>query len=326
MLTNSDIKENVILTIEYTNPTTEKDETHVVTVTSVTNEVIRIQGFFKTDGKSLYRNTTKQSLISTARLATPDEVEFFQACYEKKFSTKHISVILNKKVEKSLSISSTIYEIEAALKNKSIKEIAKEMRIGASKLRQILTIVGYEYDSGTRKWRYILADDSDDQRHRTFWHVDHYGMGNTGNIDNEDASSEEGVDENISNTGNISAQFEVERNDNTSNIGNIESQSEKEADDNMSNLSNIGNTEAFTTDEIAILKQLAARHSNDVDVADSTDVLQALKKAPTGSTSKKTFALNDDIINQLDTFCDVHRVKKSDVLAVALQDFFEKYQ
>ena len=194
----------------------------------------------------------------------------------------------NQKEKKLLSINSTIYEIEDALKHKAVREIAKEMRIGAVKLRQILTIVGYEYDVSTRKWSYILADDSGDQRHRTFWHVDHYGIGNTGNINDMDAPLEEEVD---------------------------------------GNMSNIGNTEFFTADEIAILKQLAARHSNDITAAaDSTDVLQALKKAPTGSTNKKTFALNDDIINQLDTFCDVHRVKKSDVLAVALQDFFKKHQ
>ena len=293
MLTNNDIRENVILTIEYINPTTKKDETHVVTVTSISSEIISIQGFFKVGGKSLYRDTTKQSLIRTARPATPDEVEFFQHCYEKKFSREHISVILNKAARKSLSISSTIYEIEDALKNKSIKEVAKEMRTGASKLRQILKMVGYEYDASTRKWRYILMDASDDQRHRTFWHIDHYGIGNTGNTSNVNGESD--MDAPLL---------------------------EEEVDGNMSNIDNI---ETFTADEIAILKQLAARHSN-VGAIDSTDVLQALKSAPHGSSSKKTFALNDDIINQLDTFCDVHRVKKSDVLAVALQEFFKKYQ
>lgn len=183
-----------------------------------------------------------------------------------------------------LSISSTIHDIEKALKDKSLKSVASEMRVSVTKLRQILSMVGYEYDSSQKKWRYILLDERADQRHRTFWHLDEYGIGNPSNTDDESD-----MDEPI--------EVEEERNMGT-----------------------------FTVDEIAILKRLAARHADAASGIDSTDVLQALKNAPEGSTSKKTFALNDGVINQLDTFCDTHRVKKSDVLAVALQEFFKKYQ
>ena len=81
----------------------------------------------------------------------------------------------------------------------------------------------------------------------------------------------------------------------------------------------------FTQDEILILKELAARHSTAAPVSDSTDILEAIQDVPKGKTTKKTFALNDGVINRLDTFCDTHRIKKSDFVTMAIQDALNKF-
>lgn len=75
-----------------------------------------------------------------------------------------------------LSISSTIHEIEQALKERNLEQVAMEMSVGKAKLARILTSVGYEYDSSKRKWRYVWLVESADYRHRSFWHIDEYGL------------------------------------------------------------------------------------------------------------------------------------------------------
>lgn len=52
----------------------------------------------------------------------------------------------------------------------------------------------------------------------------------------------------------------------------------------------------------------------------STTILEVVQSVPSERTSKKTFVIQDSVIAHLDPFCDRHRIKKSDFLAVAIQD------
>lgn len=53
----------------------------------------------------------------------------------------------------------------------------------------------------------------------------------------------------------------------------------------------------------------------------SITILEALQRVPTGSKN----VIQDSVIEQLDAFCDSHRIKKSDFLAVAILEKMSKY-
>lgn len=82
----------------------------------------------------------------------------------------------------------------------------------------------------------------------------------------------------------------------------------------------------LTIDEIQFLKQFVASQQQQ-QTGDDSGILQAINCLPADiKTSKKTFVLNDDVINDLDNYCDVMRIKKSDFLSVAIKDALNKYK
>lgn len=193
-----------------------------------------------------------------------------------------------------LSISSTIHEIEKALKERSLSQVAKEMSVGKAKLARILTSVGYEYDSSKRKWRYVWLDERADHRHRSFWHVDEYGL--TGNPKSEGASE-------MANKSNTDI---TEPNEQESNAG----------------------VNSFTPEEVAALKELAQFHIERANepLTGAEDVHKAIQELETAKTTRKTFVVDETLVAQLDAFCDSRKIKKSDALAVAIADLLAKYQ
>lgn len=193
---------------------------------------------------------------------------------------------------KMLSTSNSIYEIEQAHETDSLKQIAKELGVSEAKLKQVLKLVGYRYNSATKKWGYVKSDASQDFRNCSIQSI----------MDNDLPSNTDITDE---------QQETVDNQDITE--------------------SNTGNNEVaeFTQEEIQVLKQLAQQQmkaGTSGNLADgSHSIIQAIQSVPTGSTNKKTFAISESVIEQLDAFCDSHRIKKSDFLAVAILETLSKY-
>lgn len=181
-----------------------------------------------------------------------------------------------------VSINSTLQEIEIAHKEKNMKQLAKEIGIGESKLKRLLAATGYEYDTAIRRWRYVRMDETNDSRNRSLWSI----MEQDITVSNKDITDIE-----------------------------TESVSESENDD-------ITN---FTQDEIRVLKSVAQQQLLKDVSSSSSSILEAIRGIPDGFTSKKTFVVQDEVIEQLDTFCEKYRIKKSDFLAVAIHDALKKY-
>lgn len=203
-----------------------------------------------------------------------------------------------------LSIQSTFHEIEHAhlKENKNVKTIANEMRVGEKKLRRLLTAAGYESNSSTKKWHYVLQDESKDVRNMSFWAFDEQLKGNT----------------------NITKP----PNSNTSNT-------ETEKSNMDSNISNNDNTVLpFTPVEIEVLRELVQLHISNQSIAATstaltdatTSILERVQSLQSSKSERKTYVIDAELIQQFDAFCEVNRLKKSSVMSLAIKDLLEKYQ
>lgn len=202
-----------------------------------------------------------------------------------------------------LSISSTFHEIEKELKVKSIKEVKSEMGVGENKLRRILIAVGYEYDTSLRMWRYVVLDDSKDVRNMSFWAFDESLKGNTSNM----------VD-NMSNT--------KSNNSNIKSNTNITQSKMKVINSNKNNT----DIKDFSPEELAALKEIAQLHLNKQPTSANQNILESIKDLQSDNTDRKTFVIDKGLITELDAFCELHRVRKSDVMSVAIADLLQKYK
>lgn len=202
-----------------------------------------------------------------------------------------------------LSISSTFHEIEQALREKNIKAVKNEMSVGENKLRRVLIAAGYEYDTSLRQWRYVVLDESKDVRNMSFWAFDEQLKGNTSN-----------TEDNMSNT------------ESNSNITKSDDSNTKVTRGNIqTNHSNNSNT-AFSPEEIAALKEVAQLHISKQPSLGNSTILESIKALESDDTDRKTFVIDKQLISQLDAFCELHRVRKSDVMSVAISDLLQKYK
>lgn len=201
-----------------------------------------------------------------------------------------------------LSINSTFHEIEHAHQrdNKSTKAISKEMGVGENKLRRNLIAAGFEYDTSSKKWRYILLDESKDKRDMSFWAFDE--------------ELKNGISSNISNKSiTYVSNKDITHIPNGSNIGNIGNTNDKE----------------FTHIEIETLKLIAQSYIENKQINmgnTSNNIIDRISQLETGTPQKKTFSIDANIIKQLDEFCETNRIKKSDALAIAIEELLARYK
>lgn len=206
-----------------------------------------------------------------------------------------------------LSINSTFHEIESALKTKGIKQVKNEMSVGENKLRRMLRLAGYEYDTSLKLWRYPTSD-REDVRNMSFWAFEQTLEGNTHIIK--------------SNTDNTTPE-----NSNTSNT-------EIEKSNTNSNISNNDHTALpFTASEIDALRELAQLHINKQPIAPvtahtdgTTSILERVQSLQSSKSERKTYVIDAELIQQFDAFCEVNRLKKSSVMSLAIKDLLAKYQ
>lgn len=209
-----------------------------------------------------------------------------------------------------LSISSTFHEIEQALREKNIKAVKSEMSVGENKLRRVLIAAGYEYDTSLKRWRYVVLDESKDVRNMSFWAFDEQLRGNTSNTGDNMSNKESNISNTESNT-NITKSDDSNIGVTTGNI--------------HTNHSNNSNT-AFSPEEIAALKEIAQLHSSKQPPSGNPTILESIKALESDDTDRKTFVIDKQLISQLDAFCELHRVRKSDVMSVAIYDLLQKYK
>ena len=224
-----------------------------------------------------------------------------------------------------LTVTSTLRDIERAnqIDGLSTKKIANELGVGEKKLRDVLKAVGFTYDAKLKQWR--QEEGSDGSLLDSSFAAIVSNLRNTGNTDS--ANSEV----NTENTGNTDSANSEVNNENTGNKDSANSEGNTENTGNTNgeesgNTWNMGNIE-FTNDELLVLKEMIAKHTSAATVTnESEDILKALEDAPKGDTTKRTFSLNNNVIGELDEFCDKHRISKSDFVAMAIQDALKKFK
>lgn len=195
--------------------------------------------------------------------------------------------------EPLLTIHSTILDIarEHIDKNRSMSSIAKEMRVSNKALTDVLKRIGFEYDATIKKWRFVWIT-GDDYRDCTFYSIQQGTAKPVPLVEDKSFTM-------------------IDNEDDESNIGNTNEPID-------------ANT--LTISEIQFLKQFVASQQQ-APKNDTTSILQAIERLPGGiASSKKTFALNDEVISELDSYCERLRIKKSDFLAVAIKDALNKYK
>lgn len=195
--------------------------------------------------------------------------------------------------ETLLTIESTITEIlgEHANGKRSMSSIAKEMGVSAKALTNVLKQIGYEYDATGKHWRFVLLTGSD-YRQCTFYSLQ---QGTAQPIPLVEDTSFISID-----------------------------QEELQAD--TSDTEDTNEELSFTIAEIRFLKHLVAtQQENHIKGAET--ILNAIERLPVpNKTNKKTFALDETVIQELDAFCDLMRIRKSDFLAIAITEALHKYK
>lgn len=82
----------------------------------------------------------------------------------------------------------------------------------------------------------------------------------------------------------------------------------------------------FTPDEVKMIREMLKAWQQSATAQQTEQSLyERIKQLPQGKKTRKTIVIDSDIGKRLDEFCEVERVNKSDVLHLALVDFFEKY-
>lgn len=186
--------------------------------------------------------------------------------------------------------------------NENIETLSRQMSLRNGELSKVLKFIGFEY----KKHKWIFNGEDRSLLDLPFKELQ-LKISNRGNTDN--TSSNNSNKGNSGNTNNTKSNKRNKRNkDNTSNTDSL-----------------------FTLEEIQALKQLAQLHIEKQFIADTSkhsdiDILKRIQALQANGTDRKTFVIDRDLIQQFDVFCDSHRVKKSDVISIALVDLLEKYK
>ena len=183
--------------------------------------------------------------------------------------------------------------------NENIETLSRKMSLRNGQLSKVLKFVGFEY----KKQKWIFNGDDRSLMDLSFKQLQ-IQLSNNGNTDNTSSNN--------SNKGNSS----------NNNI----TKSNKRNTDNTSNTYSL-----FTPAEVQALKELAQSHIQKQFIADTSKhsditILNRVQALQPNGTDRKTFVIDRDLIKQFDVFCHENRLKKSDVISIALVDLLEKYK
>ena len=185
------------------------------------------------------------------------------------------------------------------------KTLSKQLKLRNGVLSEVLKFAGFRFEG--RKWAFKHDDKSNLKL--TFNQLQEQLSDNTSNINNNDNSDNTSVPDNDSN------------NDSTNSNGN--------------------SILPFTPEEVDALKELARLHLNkkankkiDLDIAPApattnnklTSLLDRIEALESKEHDRKTFVIEKAVIKRFDTFTNKHRLKKSDLLTLALTDLLDKYE
>lgn len=201
----------------------------------------------------------------------------------------------------NLSINSTLQEIEKAHETLNLKQLAKAISIGENRLRRILTATGYEFDSGLKKWRYTKLDGGEIVRMKSLYAVIQELQNSTTGTPSTTGAENDGTTDTTGNT-------------------------EQGTTGTTVTPSTTGTTAILTQEEILILKEMAKAYKAPAAEPSSNDLLGAIEGLQDGKTNKRTFAMNADVLSELDAFCELNRIRKSDFITLAVQDALHKYK
>lgn len=105
----------------------------------------------------------------------------------------------------------------------------------------------------------------------------------------------------------------------------------KQVDSQNSNVnspsSNTKGEKEFTSEQISALQEIANQYLHDKENATQRDKLhRRIISLPEGKSIRKTVVIHEEVGERLDKFAKTMRFNKSDILSLALSDFFDKYE
>lgn len=189
-----------------------------------------------------------------------------------------------------LTINSSFFDIENIHlnENRNIKSIANEMNVGENKLRKLMIAMGYSHDTSIKKWLF-KENANNDLRTMSFQEFDELLKSNTDNI----VVTEKLIKSNNDITNPV-------RQSNTSNI--------------------------FSDEEIMVLKNIVEVYlKNELEEMNSS-ILDRIADLQSNNKARKTFLIDQPLINRFVSFCEQKRLKMSDVMSIAIMDLLDKYK
>jgi len=199
---------------------------------------------------------------------------------------------------------SLIVDIVEALNETDLntKTLSKQLKLRNGLLSEVLKFAGFRWNG--KKWAFKYGNKSN--LDLTFNELQEQLSNITSNADNKDNNNSNSVSDNASNINNKSSEH--------------------------------NNVLPFTLEEIDALKELAQLHLNkqankqiELDIAPATNdkltsLLKRIDELEWNKSYRKTFVLEASVVERFDAFTDKHRLKKSDLLTLALTDLLDRYE
>lgn len=175
--------------------------------------------------------------------------------------------------------------------------LAKELNLADKRFREGMKKLGFEYSNSTKAW------DGDDE-------------------------AEQYLDKSIFDYVPPKGNRSVNSKSQTGNSKVVETQ---QMDSQRSNInspkSNIKGEIEFTLEQISALQEIANQYLHDKENATQRDKLhRRIITLPEGKSIRKTVVIHEEVGERLDKFAKTMRFNKSDILSLALSDFFDKYE
>lgn len=198
---------------------------------------------------------------------------------------------------------SLIVDIVEALNETDLntKTLSKQLKLRNGLLSEVLKFAGFRFEG--KKWAFKYGNKSN--LDLTFNELQEQLSNITSNADNKDNNNSNSVSDNASNINNKSNEH--------------------------------NNVLPFTPAEIDALKELAQLHLNkpiyqlQSDIAATnldklTGLLERIDALESVEHDRKTFVIEKALIKRFDTFTNKHRLKKSDLMTLALTDLLNRYE
>lgn len=175
--------------------------------------------------------------------------------------------------------------------------LSKELNLADKRFREGMKKLGFEYSNSTKAW-----DGNEDAEQYLDKSIFDY-VAPKGNRNVKPKSSND--NSKVVETKQVDSQYS----------------------NNNSPKSNVKGEMKFTLEQISALQEIANQYLHDKENATQRDKLhRRIISLPEGKSIRKTVVIHEEVGERLDKFAKTMRFNKSDILSLALSDFFDKYE